>query len=131
MTTTLTTRREAGYPEALSKHKSGHPHPTDTAVFLCLQHGQTLYGGTTAGEYDTFGEYPAAVSFVTESESRRPSQNMAASLETQKEPHMANIISADFNGTPVTFRNDAYLNASAIAAHFGKRAQHYLDSDRL
>lgn len=43
---------------------------------------------------------------------------------------MANIISADFNGTPVTFRNDAYLNASAIAAHFGKRAQHYLDSDR-
>ena len=43
---------------------------------------------------------------------------------------MANIISADFNGTPVTLRNDAYLNASAIAAHFGKRAQHYLDSDR-
>lgn len=43
---------------------------------------------------------------------------------------MANIISADFNGISVTFRNDAYLNASAIAEHFGKRARDYLITDQ-
>ncbi|OOF59338.1 P22AR C-terminal domain-containing protein [Rodentibacter myodis] len=34
---------------------------------------------------------------------------------------MTNIISADYNGTQVFFQDDAFLNATAIAAHFNKK----------
>ena len=43
---------------------------------------------------------------------------------------MNDIIVRDYSGIQVLFQNDAYLNATAIAKHFGKRPQHYLDSDR-
>lgn len=44
---------------------------------------------------------------------------------------MTNItITEDYNGVAVAFRNDAWLNATAIAEHFGKRVQHYLSSER-
>ncbi|WP_288065678.1 P22AR C-terminal domain-containing protein [Rodentibacter caecimuris] len=34
---------------------------------------------------------------------------------------MTNIITAHYNGTQVFFQDDAYLNATAIAAHFNKK----------
>lgn len=43
---------------------------------------------------------------------------------------MANIITADFNGISVTFHDDAYLNATAIAAHFGKAPKDYLKTEQ-
>lgn len=36
----------------------------------------------------------------------------------------------NFGEIEVIFTNAAYLNATAIAKHFGKRVQHYLDSER-
>lgn len=36
----------------------------------------------------------------------------------------------NFDGLPVFFTENGYLNATAIAKHYGKRVQHYLDSDR-
>ena len=39
------------------------------------------------------------------------------------------IINADFNGFNVSFRNDAYINATAIAKQFGKRPVDYLKID--
>ena len=39
-------------------------------------------------------------------------------------------ITEDYNGVAVAFRNDAWLNATAIAEHFGKRVQHYLSTER-
>lgn len=43
---------------------------------------------------------------------------------------MNNLIAADFNGISVSFRNDAYLNATAIASHFGKRTGNYLKTEQ-
>lgn len=43
---------------------------------------------------------------------------------------MANIITADFNGISVTFKNNAYLNASEIAAYFGKAPKDYLKTEQ-
>nr|AFA45161.1 Kil A-N domain [Avibacterium paragallinarum] len=39
---------------------------------------------------------------------------------------MSNIITADYNGTQVFFQDDAYLNATAIAAHFNKKPIEWL-----
>ena len=39
------------------------------------------------------------------------------------------IINADFNGFNVSFRSDAYINATAIAKQFGKRPVDYLKID--
>lgn len=36
----------------------------------------------------------------------------------------------DYQDTPVTFREDGYLNASAVASRFGKRTENYLRTDR-
>ncbi|KNZ40112.1 hypothetical protein AKG33_00065 [Dichelobacter nodosus] len=55
----------------LSKTNSGLPHPSN-AVFLCLFLGKPNNGGTIAKEYNTFGEYFAAETVGSESESRRP-----------------------------------------------------------
>ncbi len=43
---------------------------------------------------------------------------------------MTNLIKADFHGTQVLFQNNAYLNATAIASRFGKKAKDYLKSAR-
>lgn len=40
------------------------------------------------------------------------------------------ILNFSFNNISVSFREDGYLNATAIAEHFGKRVQHYLNNDR-
>ena len=40
------------------------------------------------------------------------------------------IINADFNGFNVSFRNDAYINATAIAKQFGKRPVDYLKTEQ-
>ena len=40
------------------------------------------------------------------------------------------IQTLSFDTIPVLFNGDAFLNATAIAKAFNKRAQHYLDSDR-
>lgn len=118
------------YHEALSKDISGFRTRQQCGFFVPAPQAHASYGGTTTGEYNTFGEYPVAVTYVTESESRRLSQNMAASHERHKEPHMANIITADFNGISVTFKNNAYLNASEIAAYFGKAPKDYLKTEQ-
>lgn len=40
------------------------------------------------------------------------------------------IQSFSFNDTPVSFRDDGYLNATAIATHFGKQPRDYLKSEQ-
>lgn len=40
------------------------------------------------------------------------------------------IQSFSFNNTPVSFRDDGYLNATAIATHFGKQPRDYLKSEQ-
>ena len=40
------------------------------------------------------------------------------------------IQTLSFDTIPVLFNGDAFLNATAVAKAFNKRAQHYLDSDR-
>lgn len=116
--------------EALSKSISGFRTRQQCGFFTPESQVNALYGGTTAGEYNTFGEYPAAVSYRTESESCRPSKIIAASLEIYKEAAMnSQIINANFNGISISFNNAAYLNATAIAAHFEKRVQHYLGTE--
>lgn len=43
---------------------------------------------------------------------------------------MSSAIALTFENSPVTFTQDAYLNATQIAKHFGKRVQNYLKSDQ-
>lgn len=38
----------------------------------------------------------------------------------------ASIIHLDYQGTPVTFNEDGWFNATVAAAHYGKRVDHYL-----
>lgn len=40
------------------------------------------------------------------------------------------IQSFSFNNTPVSFRNDGYLNATAVAAHFGKLPKDFLKNEQ-
>ena len=40
------------------------------------------------------------------------------------------IINADFNGLNVSFRNDAYINATSIAKQYGKLAKDYLRNEQ-
>ncbi|UOO89495.1 KilA-N domain-containing protein [Vitreoscilla massiliensis] len=40
------------------------------------------------------------------------------------------IINADFNGFNVSFRNDAYINATSIAKQYGKLAKDYLRNEQ-
>lgn len=68
-----------GYAEVLSKTNSGLPQPSN-AVFLRLFLGKPSNGGSIAKEYKTFGEYFAADTVSSESESCRP-QFKAASLK--------------------------------------------------
>ncbi|OOF68494.1 hypothetical protein BKG95_03595 [Rodentibacter pneumotropicus] len=42
---------------------------------------------------------------------------------------MANIITADYNGTQVFFQDDAFLNATVIAKHFNKLPNEWLRLD--
>jgi len=46
-----------------------------------------------------------------------------------KEQQM-NLILASYKDTPVSFNDSGFLNATNIAKKFGKRVQHYLDSNR-
>lgn len=43
---------------------------------------------------------------------------------------MTNVITADFNGTNVLFKNDGYLNATSIAKGFGKQPKDYLKTEQ-
>lgn len=40
------------------------------------------------------------------------------------------IQSFQFNNIPVSFRQDGYLNATAIAAHFGKRVPDFIKTEQ-
>ena len=43
---------------------------------------------------------------------------------------MNQVQSFNFGSTPVSFRDDGYLNATAIAAHFGKQPRDYLKTEQ-
>ena len=43
---------------------------------------------------------------------------------------MSDTQTLSFENFPVTFQNDGYLNATAVAEHFGKRINNYLRSKR-
>lgn len=38
------------------------------------------------------------------------------------------LITKDFNGLPVVFREDGYINMTKAAQHYGKRLQHFTES---
>lgn len=42
---------------------------------------------------------------------------------------MSNLITLEFDGTPLAFRQDAWFNATQAAAKFGKRLDKYLGTD--
>ena len=43
---------------------------------------------------------------------------------------MSDTQTLSFENFPVTFQNDGYLNATAVAEHFGKRVSNYLKTER-
>lgn len=115
-------KNEPQYTEALSKNTKRLPHPSDLAVFLCQ-----FNGGSIAGKYNTVKGIPSSRFLcMPESESRHPQTNVANLSKNTKELAMTNIITAHYNGTQVFFQDDAYLNATTIAAHFNKKPIEWL-----
>lgn len=43
---------------------------------------------------------------------------------------MSNIIPFDYEGQPIRFNTEGWINATEAAKHFGKRVQHWLDNEQ-